>query len=91
MFGNRIGLIVWMRSLKQVKILKKFGNVHYVSKKMKYVVLYCDADHVDEMINRLSSANYVKSVQKSLKPYIKTEFEDGKWDKAKQYDYKIGI
>ncbi|OZM58483.1 hypothetical protein CIB95_02635 [Lottiidibacillus patelloidae] len=91
MIGDRIGIIVWLHSLKQVKQLRRFGNIHYVSKKMKYVVLYCDLANVDQVKAKIESIYSVKKVQKSLKPFINTEFQNAKPDKAKEYDYKMGL
>lgn len=91
MIGNRVGIAVWLHSLKYVRQLRKLGNIHYASKKMKYVVLYCDGDSVDKMVERLESLHYVKQVSKSMRPYLKTEFQNSKPDKAKEYDYKMGI
>lgn len=90
-FGNRQGIIVWVHSLKQVKQLKRFGNIHYVSKKLKYVVIYMDMDRVEDAVDRIKSLSFVKKVDLSYKPFLKTEFENSKPDKAKEYDYKIGI
>ncbi len=36
--GNRQGVSVWLTSLKFARQLRRFGHVHYVSKKMKYVI-----------------------------------------------------
>ncbi|HET7658332.1 MAG TPA: DUF2129 domain-containing protein [Bacillales bacterium] len=91
MFNERIGLIVWVRSLKQVRALRKFGNIHYVSKRMKYVVVYCNHSESEQIENRLASLPYVKSVERSQIPFLKTEFQDPKKDKAKEYDYKIHL
>ncbi len=91
MIGNRIGLAVWLHSLKYVRQMRKYGNVHYASKRMKYVVLYCDENAIDETIERLQSLHYVKLVSKSMRPYLKTEFQNARPDKAKEYDYKMGI
>jgi uncharacterized protein YlbG (UPF0298 family) len=91
MIGDRIGIIVWLHSLKQVKQLRRFGNIHYVSKKMKYVVLYCDIANVDQVKAKIESIYSVKKVQKSLKPFINTEYQNAKPDKAKEYDYKMGL
>jgi len=33
----------------------------------------------------------VKKVEPSYKPFLKLEFENSKPDKAKEYDYKMGI
>ncbi|WP_141431304.1 YlbG family protein [Bacillus sp. 03113] len=91
MLGRRQGIIVWIHSLKQAKMLRKFGNVHYVSKRLKYVVLYCSQDEVEETIEKLNTYSFVKLVEPSFKPFLKIEFENSKPDKAKEYDYKMGI
>ena len=88
---TRQGLIIWLFSLKNAKALRRFGNVHYVSKRMKYVVLYCDQDEVEELVKKLSSFPFVKKVEPSYKPFLKTEFENSRPDKAKEYDYRIGL
>ncbi|WP_017753604.1 YlbG family protein [Calidifontibacillus oryziterrae] len=90
-FGKRQGIIVWLHSLKQIKQLRRFGNIHYVSKKLKYVVIYMDMEQVDSTIDKLKSFSFVKKVEPSYKPFLKTQFENSKPDKAKEYDYKIGI
>lgn len=90
MENKRQGIIVYLHSLKHSKMLRKFGNVHYVSKRLKYVVLYCDMDLVEKTMEKISSYSYVKKVEPSYKPFLKLEFES-KLDKAKEYDYKIGI
>ena len=33
---KRRGMIVWVYSLKQLKTLKRFGLIHFVSRKMMY-------------------------------------------------------
>lgn len=90
MFERRQGLIVWLYSLKHVKNLRKFGNIHYVSKKMKYIVLYCEMDRMEQLMEKISSFSFVKRVEPSYKPFLKLEFES-KVDKAKEYDYKMGL
>ncbi|WP_446476180.1 YlbG family protein [Bacillus velezensis] len=90
MENKRQGIIVYLHSLKRSKMLRKFGNVHYVSKRLKYVVLYCDMDLIEKTMEKISSYSYVKKVEPSYKPFLKLEFES-KLDKAKEYDYKIGI
>ncbi|AGZ56223.1 Uncharacterised protein family UPF0298 [Bacillus velezensis UCMB5036] len=90
MENKRQGIIVYLHSLKHSKMLRKFGNVHYVSKRLKYVVLYCDMDLIEKTMEKISSYSYVKKVEPSYKPFLKLEFES-KLDKAKEYDYKVGI
>ncbi|MBS4193871.1 YlbG family protein [Lederbergia citri] len=91
MLNGRQGLIVWLFSLKNAKALRRFGNVHYISKRMKYVVLYCAQDEAESLAEKLSSMPFVKNVELSYKPFLKTEFENAKPDKAKEYDYRVGI
>jgi uncharacterized protein YlbG (UPF0298 family) len=91
MFGQRQGIIVWLHSLKHAKMLRRFGNVHYVSKRLKYVVLYCNLEETEMLIEKLQSFSFVKKVEPSYKPFLKMEFENSKPDKAKEYDYKMGI
>jgi uncharacterized protein YlbG (UPF0298 family) len=91
MIGNRQGLIVWVQSLKSVKQLRRFGNVHYVSKKLKYAVIYCDMDQISKVKEKIDSFHFVKKTEYSYKPFIQTEFENSRPDKAKEYDYKIGL
>ncbi|MFC0558726.1 YlbG family protein [Halalkalibacter alkalisediminis] len=89
--AKRQGIAVWLTSLKFARQLRRFGNVHYVSKKMKYVVFYCDQDKVDETIEKLKAFSFVRDVKPSMRPFIATEFQNAKPDKAKEYDYKMGI
>lgn len=91
MFTKRQGLIVWLYNLKNTKILRRFGNVHFVSKRMKYAVLYCNQNELEALSEKLASLPFVKKVEPSYKPFLKTEFENAKPDKAKEYDYRLGL
>jgi uncharacterized protein YlbG (UPF0298 family) len=91
MFGQRQGLVVWLYTLKQAKMLRRFGNVHYVSKKLKYAVIYCNQSEIETVMEKLKSHSFVKKVEPSYKPFVKMEYENSAPDKAKEYDYKMGI
>ncbi|MDQ0253841.1 uncharacterized protein YlbG (UPF0298 family) [Evansella vedderi] len=91
MVGNRVGLAIWVQSLKQVKQLRRFGHIHYTSRKMKYVVMYCDGENVEETMVKLRSLHFVKEVSMSMRPWLKTEYQNSVPDKEKEYDYKMGI
>jgi len=91
MFGQRQGIIVWMYSLKQVKLMRKYGNIHYVSKRLKYVVIYNDMNNVQNIIEKIKALPFVKRVEPSYKPFLKQEYDNSRPDKAKEYDYKIGL
>ncbi|GER68183.1 UPF0298 protein [Weizmannia acidilactici] len=91
MLSDRQGLIIWLYQMKHTKYLRRFGNVHYASKKMKYVVLYCDRAEIEHIKEKIENLPFVRKVDYSMKPFLKTEYENAKPDKAKEYDYKIGL
>ncbi|WP_317947595.1 YlbG family protein, partial [Rossellomorea marisflavi] len=69
MLTERQGLVVYLHSLKHAKSLRRFGNVHYVSRKMKYVVLYCNQEDLQSIMEKISGYSYVKRVDPSHKPF----------------------
>ena len=93
MLSQRQGLIVWLKTLKKASQLKRYGNVHYVSKRLKYAVLYCDMRNRDRIIKKLESLPFVKRVELSYRPYLRTEFNDKSLEEKKEieYDYRIGL
>lgn len=88
MFGQRQGIIIYLHSLKHAKLLRKYGNIHYISRRFKYVVLYCDMDQTSFIMSKLEHLPFVKKLEQSYRPFVKTEFENSKPDRAKEYDYK---
>ncbi len=64
-FKDRTGLIVRVSNKRNVKRLMKFGLLHYVSRKMSYVILYVDTNDVENIMERIRKENYVSSVEKS--------------------------
>ncbi|EOD6233095.1 YlbG family protein [Enterococcus hirae] len=73
---KRRGLIVWVYSLKQLKNLKKFGLLHYVSRKMKYVVLYLNEDTFEQTAERINKLHFVRKVERSYCPDVEMNFAD---------------
>jgi uncharacterized protein YlbG (UPF0298 family) len=88
---NRQGLIVYVHQLKHAKSLRKYGHVHFISRKLKYVVMYCDQEEMEMLKGKIQRLPFVKDVVESYRPFLKTEFENSKPDKAKEYDYKVGL
>jgi len=88
---ERQGIIVFLHHLKQAKSLRKYGHVHYISRRMKYVVIYCNRDETEAVMHKLRKLSFVKDVVESYRPFLKTEYENAKPDKAKEYDYKVGL
>lgn len=73
---KRRGIIVWVYSLKQLKTLKRYGLVHFVSSKMKYVVLYVNEETVEEVEEKLQTLHFVRQVERSYRPDIEMNFAD---------------
>lgn len=79
---NRKNLIVYVYSTKQVRQLKKYGLIYYVSQKMHYVVMYVNADNYDWIKEKISSLKIVKKIEET--PYeqlsselsLEGDFED---------------
>ncbi|WP_461224152.1 YlbG family protein [Lacticaseibacillus suihuaensis] len=70
----RQGLVVWVYSLKQIKALRHYGTVLYVSKRMKYVYLYLDEDKVADTIAKVEKLRFVKSAVPSPQAALRTEY-----------------
>ncbi|NLY78580.1 MAG: DUF2129 domain-containing protein [Lysinibacillus sp.] len=88
---ERQSLIVYVHQLKHAKSLRKFGHVQYISRKLKYADLYCNRDEISYIKNKIQRLPFVKDVALSYRPFLKEKFENSKPDKAKEYDYKIGL
>ncbi|PRO64746.1 YlbG family protein [Alkalicoccus urumqiensis] len=91
MVQDRVSLSVYLQSLKQVKQLKRYGHVHYVSRKMKYVVLYTDVENMEQLEDKLQKLPFVKRVRRSMRPWIKTEYQKEVKEKIPKDDYKMGL
>ncbi len=88
---NRQGLIIWFQHRRNIKHIKRFGNVIYVSKKLRYAVVYVNQMEIEEKENELIKLPFISKIERSYKPFLKTDFENARPDKAKLYDYKMGI
>lgn len=88
---SRQGIIVWFQHMKNIKQLKRYGHLLYASKRLKYAVIYIDQSELKQIEYKLNKLPFVSRVDRSYKPFVATDFENSKPDKAKQYDYKMGI
>lgn len=71
---SRQALIVWMYSNKKVKQLQKYGFVYYVSRKMKYAVLYTDVSEADHIQKNLEKLHFVRRVDVSPRQAMSTDY-----------------
>ena len=70
----RQGVIVYLYRLRQSKQLRKFGQIKYISKRMKYVLLYMDRDKIEQNVKRLKKLKFVKKVELSYRPFLKVDY-----------------
>jgi uncharacterized protein YlbG (UPF0298 family) len=87
-FEHRTGLIVWVKSKRNIKRLMSHGFLHYVSNKMDYAILYVDTKKLDETIARIKNENYVESVEESPLKDLPIEYDDVLTDMQKEIDEK---
>lgn len=64
---ERTNLVVYVSSLRQVRQLKRYGHLEYVSKRMRYATLYVNAEDAQTTIERLKQLRFVKRVIESPK------------------------
>ncbi|MDF2924519.1 MAG: hypothetical protein K0R57_3433 [Paenibacillaceae bacterium] len=91
MITGRTGLIVWVNDVKPAKNLERFGSIHYISKKMSYVVLYTYTDKLDETMKGLQRLPYVKKVERSYRNEIQTEYTSSTPDQFKKNLRTLGV
>lgn len=72
---KRQGLIVYLHHLRQSRQLKKYGDVYYISRRMKYVVLYVDQADAPALVEKISKLRFVKGVSLSECENLATEFD----------------
>lgn len=87
MFPERTGLILWIQDVKSSKALERYGVIHYISKKMNYVVLYVNTNHLEETMKQLEKFNFVKKIERSFRSEIKTEYSKKVPDQTQFYTY----
>lgn len=71
---ERRAIVVWMYTLKPMKQLKRFGNIHYISKRLKYIYLYVNEDQVDSVMEKLQTFHFVRKVERSPRSEIRMDF-----------------
>ncbi len=71
MLGQRQSMIVYLHSLKHAKILRKYGNIHYISKRLKYAVVYCDMEQIEHMMHKLKQTSFCEKDRTVVSPVFK--------------------
>lgn len=82
---ERKGYIVWVKDLKAARNLDKYGNVHYISRKMNYVVIYLNSERAEDTLRHLQRLPYVQKIERSYRNEIKQEYSGEMQDKTRSY------
>lgn len=86
MFNERTGLIIWLKDYRQARGLEKYGTVHYVSRRMRYAVVYIDAEQYDGIVKNVSRLPYVRKIERSLRSEIPTEYDSERSEQTLSYN-----
>lgn len=73
---SRRSLIVYFYSMKQINTLRRYGSLQYVSRKMKYAVLYVDDNNIEDTMKNVDKLHFVRSVVKSYRPDVEMNFAE---------------
>ncbi|TDM15008.1 YlbG family protein [Macrococcus bovicus] len=71
----RTNLIIYMKSSKNERQLRKYGHIAYFNRKDKWLSLYIDTDRIDEVLEQLSRLKYVLKVEISPYQTLETDYE----------------
>ncbi|USS90924.1 YlbG family protein [Fructilactobacillus carniphilus] len=73
---KRTELLVSLFSVKQAKTLQRFGDVRYVSRRMRYAILYVKQADVNKIMRELNQLRMVKRVDVAPTQTLEFQFED---------------
>ncbi|MDR3157180.1 MAG: YlbG family protein [Lactobacillales bacterium] len=76
MLQKRRLLVIWVYNLKPIKNLKRFGQIMYISRKMKYVLMYLNEEDVGEVEPKVRRLHFVRYTEYSYRPDIEMNFSD---------------
>lgn len=82
---ERTGYIIWVSDLKAARSLEKHGTVHYMSRKMHYVVIYVNAERAEEVLRNIGRLPFVRRIERSFRNELRTEYTKDSEDKTRFY------
>ncbi|MEJ6348348.1 DUF2129 domain-containing protein [Holzapfeliella sp. He02] len=71
-------LIIWIKQIKDIKKLKRYGFITYVSKTFRYVCLYVDAKNYHKLMDHLAQKSFVIKVKQSKVEELELDFDKQK-------------
>lgn len=63
--NERVSLIIYLHNVSDQYRLRRYGDIVYFSKKMKYCVLYVDLKELDRIQIEISHLSFVKKIEVS--------------------------
>lgn len=72
----RRSIIVWVYNFKNINNLKRFGIIHYMSRRMKYVVVYMDEKDTEVALKKIKQLHFVREAELSYRPDIVMDFNN---------------
>ncbi len=85
LLAERTGYIIWVSDLKAARNLDKYGTVHYMSRKMHYVVMYMNAERAEDAVRSIGRLPFVRKIERSYRNELKTEYTKDNDDKTRFY------
>ncbi len=76
---NRIGLTVYLHYNRDVRKLQQYGDIMYHSKRLRYIVLYVDQLHLDDIMAKLKKEKFVKRMVPSFIKDLDQDFVGSLW------------
>jgi len=78
MHPKRVGIVVWLRNLRDVRHLERYGHLIYVSKRMKYAVLYVNQSELKAKLQQLTRLPFVRKVEQSYLHEVPVDYKGKK-------------
>ncbi|MBP2057781.1 uncharacterized protein YlbG (UPF0298 family) [Lactobacillus colini] len=60
---KRKSIVVWIDKASNQYKLRHYGNIIYFSRKKNYVIMYCNAEQADKVIQDLNHSDFVKKAE----------------------------
>lgn len=72
---KRVALIIYLKSVSDQYKLRRYGDIVYFSKKMKYCMLYVNRREAKEMQKQISNLDFVTYVEISAEDEVNLDSE----------------
>lgn len=76
MLPKRVGIVVWLRHVRDARNLDRYGHVIYVSRRMKYAILYVNESELNAKMNQLARLPYVRKVEPSHLHEVAVDYDE---------------